>query len=129
MRLSRHPVWGLMLVVGVLLCCLVLPAGSQPAAPPKTLPEIFEFARRLCPICKEMEQVLREIKLRYGDQVVIRQAFIDQEEYLFRRYKITIVPTQVFVDATGKEVFRHEGLFPKDKVLEKLRELKFIHDD
>jgi thioredoxin 1 len=129
MRLSRHRVWGLMLMVGVLLCGLVLPAWSQPAAPPKSLPEIFEFARKLCPICKGMEQVLQEIKSRYGHQVVIHQVFIDQEEYLFRRYKISIVPTQVFVDATGKEVFRHEGLFPKDKLLEKLRELKFIHDD
>jgi hypothetical protein len=41
---------------------------------------------------------------------------------------VAIVPTQVFLDPAGKEVFRHEGVFPKDQLIQKLRELKFIRD-
>jgi thioredoxin 1 len=37
-----------------------------------------------------------------------------------------LIPTQVFLDASGKEVFRHVGLYPEKDLLAKLKELKFI---
>ena len=37
-----------------------------------------------------------------------------------------LIPTQVFLDATGKEVDRHIGALSKEEVITKLTELKFI---
>jgi thioredoxin 1 len=75
-----------------------------------------------------MEQVLQEVQQEFGPQVVIHFVYIDEEENLFHRYKIFFVPTQVFLDATGKEVSRHEGPLLKAKLVQKLRELNFIPD-
>jgi thioredoxin 1 len=33
-----------------------------------------------------------------------------------------VIPTQIFYDAAGKELFRHEGFFGKDDILAKWKE-------
>ncbi len=33
------------------------------------------------------------------------------------KYKIRVIPTQVFLDQDGKEFFRHEGFFPKEELM------------
>jgi hypothetical protein len=38
------------------------------------------------------------------------------------------VPTQVFLDAAGQVVGRHEGFLKEDALLQKLRDLQFIRD-
>ena len=115
-------------LLGALLLSQLLPAGGQGPAPQKSRPAIYEFSRKLCPICRETEQVLLEVQGKYGEQFQVRVLYIDEDIKLFRQYQITIVPTQVFLDASGKEVFRHEGLFPREKLVVKLRELGFIQD-
>jgi hypothetical protein len=44
------------------------------------------------------------------------------------KYKVMLVPTQVFLDAGGNEVSRHIGLFPEAELVQKLKELKFIQE-
>ena len=58
----------------------------------------------------------------------MEKLYIDEADALFRRYKVAIVPTQVFLDAAGQEVGRHEGVFTQEALIQKLRELKFIRD-
>jgi len=40
-----------------------------------------------------------------------------------KQYGIRIIPTQIFYDASGREVFRHVGFFPKKDILAKWKEL------
>jgi thioredoxin 1 len=69
---------------------------------------------------------MAELKPQYGDQVELRMVYSDEEKLLFEQYKIMLIPTQVFLDASGKEVDRHIGALPKEEVVKKLQELKFI---
>ena len=41
------------------------------------------------------------------------------------RYGIRVIPTQIFFDPQGKELFRHEGFFSKDDILETWRRLGY----
>lgn len=116
------------LSLGMLLLTQVLPAWAQAPGPPKTLPQILEFDRKLCPVCRESELIIQEVKNRYPGQFVVSRVYIDEREPMFRQYRVVIVPTQVFLDPAGQEVFRHEGVFAQEKLLQKLRELKFIQD-
>ena len=102
------------------------PAGAQAAISPKPRPTLLEFARESCPICRRMEDVLAQIKKVYGGQVEVRILYVERQEPLYRHYGIVIIPTQVFVDTAGKEVFRHEGEISREKLVQKLKELKFI---
>ena len=104
------------------------PARGQGFPPPPGKPAVIDFARPACPICKKMEGILLEVKARYRDQLEIRFAYREPDEYLFKKFRVIIVPTQVFLDASGKEVYRNEGIFPKDRLINKLKELKFIKE-
>jgi thioredoxin-like negative regulator of GroEL len=106
----------------------VLPVRAQSATPPSVLPKILEFDRKLCPICQASERVILAVKGRYPGQFEVEKLYIDEAAALFRRYNVAIVPTQVFLDAAGQEVDRHEGVFKPDALIQKLRDLKFIRD-
>ena len=38
------------------------------------------------------------------------------------KYGIRVIPTQIFISAEGKELFRHEGFFSKEDILAKWKE-------
>jgi len=42
---------------------------------------------------------------------------------LAREYKVQVIPTLVFFDGNGKEVFRHIGVLEKEKIIAKLKEI------
>ena len=115
-------------LLGLLLLAPILWAWAQAPGPSQNLPQLYEFDRKLCPVCRESELIVQEVKNLYPGQFAVRRLYIDENEPLFRQYRVAIVPTQVFLDPAGNEVFRHEGVFPKDKLIQKLRELKFIQD-
>jgi thioredoxin 1 len=88
---------------------------AQPASS-KTQPTLLEFGRGKCIPCKMMKPILEELMKECEGKAVIRIVNIDQEKELTEKNKIMMIPTQVFYDTTGKEVFRHVGFFEKDSV-------------
>jgi thioredoxin 1 len=127
MRFWRQPLIGMVcLAMGFLVLCQPGPARAQGAAPPKAKPALYEFGAGYCASCKEMAKIMAELTPQYGDQVEVRMVYADKDKDLFRQYKIMLIPTQVFLDASGKEADRHIGALSKDAVIQKLKELKFI---
>ena len=62
--------------------------------------------------------------MAFGDEVLVvfHDVWTPEGEPYAGKYGIRGIPTQVFLDADGKEYFRHTGFFPKEelfKVLEK----------
>jgi thioredoxin 1 len=76
-----------------------------------------------CIPCKQMQPVMKAIEEKYGDQVKVIFYDVwkeDQKKYA-SQYGIKLIPTQVFLDANGKEFHRHEGFYPEaeiDKILQ-----------
>lgn len=127
MRFFRHGVIGVVcLVMGFLVLWQPLPAQAQGAAPATGKPALYEFGAGYCASCKDMAKVMAELTTTHSDQVEFRMVYVDKEKPLFEQYKIMLIPTQVFLDASGKEVERHIGALTKEEVLRKLKELKFI---
>ncbi len=127
MKFLRHCVVGLVcLVMGFLVVWQPWPTLAQGSAAAKGKPALYEFGAKYCIPCKEMKEVMAALKTSHGDQVEFRMVYADEEMPLFEKYKIVAIPTQVFFDASGKEVDRHIGALPKEEVLKKLKELKFI---
>jgi len=73
-----------------------------------------------------MKPILESLARESEGQLVVQVVEIDSKPELTRRYRIMVIPTQVFVDANGQEVYRHLGFYPKDDLVAKLKELKFI---
>lgn len=84
-----------------------------------------------CIPCKQMQPVMKAIEEKYGDQikVVFYDVWKEDQKKYAQQYGIKLIPTQVFLDANGKEFHRHEGFYPEaeiDKIL-KGKGLKIIN--
>ena len=99
---------------------------AQSSPPQKGRPALYEFGAKSCIPCIQMKEVMAELQKTHGDQVEFRMVYADENKDLFPQYKIMLIPTQVFLDASGKEVDRHIGPLTKEEVLQKLKELKLI---
>lgn len=126
MKTWRHAVLGLAGLLGLLILWPVWASVAQATAAPQGKPALYEFSAGYCVSCKEMAKIMAELKPQYGDQLEVRMVYADKKKDLFRQYKIMLIPTQVFLDASGQKVDRHIGALSKDKVIKKLKELKFI---
>jgi thioredoxin 1 len=119
-------VLGFICLMGFLLLWHALPTQAQGSATGQRKPALYEFGSKYCIPCKEMKEVMAGLKTSHGDQVEFRMVYVDEEKPLFGEYRIVAIPTQVFLNAEGKEVDRHLGALSKEEVLKKLQELKFI---
>ena len=127
MNFLRGTFMGLLcLAAGLLVVWQPAPTQAQAAASVTGKPALYEFGAGYCVSCKEMAKVMAELKTTHSDQVEFRMVYVDKEKPLFEQYKIMLIPTQVFLDASGKEVDRHIGALSKEEVIRKLKELKFI---
>jgi len=86
-------------------------------------PVLADFGRGTCIPCKMMQPILEKLKKQYEGKAEI--LIIDVGEYpaLTRKYRITIIPTQIFFDPDGNEVYRHQGFMPEADIIEQLEKL------
>ena len=100
-------------------------SDSTKASPVSTakLPKMVDLGAGKCIPCKMMKPILDDLKANYADRFTT--VFIDVWENPDegKKYGIEIIPTQIFYDAEGKELFRHTGFFGKEDILAKWKEL------
>jgi thioredoxin 1 len=75
-----------------------------------------------CIPCKKMMPIMKQIEEEYGDQVevVFHDVWTAEGKPYARKYRISMIPTQIFLDEKGNEYFRHIGFFPKDELVKAL---------
>lgn len=71
-----------------------------------------------CIPCKAMQKVMKAIEEKYSDQlkIVFYDVWKEDQAHMAKEYNIRLIPTQVFLDANGKELMRHEGYFPEKEI-------------
>ncbi len=120
----------LAVLVGFSLGFLGLPLSSagETVAVPSELPvkgmvTMIDIGARKCIPCKMMAPIMEELEKEYNGKAAI--VFIDvwQNPEEGKKYRIRSIPTQIFYDREGKEVYRHEGFFDKGSIVAKLEQL------
>ena len=124
--LYKHGAKCLGLIIGLMFLFQILPGLSQSSSGAAAKPALYDFGRGQCVPCIEMEKILASIKSKYGDQIEVRMVMAEKDMELFKKFKIVGIPTQVFLDASGKEVERHMGIYAENDLVKKLQDLKFI---
>jgi thiol-disulfide isomerase/thioredoxin len=94
----------------------VQPKGKS-AAKPDALPWLLDLGATKCIPCKMMVPVLDELSREYKGKLKVEFIDVWQNREATRKYKVQTIPTQIFYDAKGKEIFRHVGFFPKADIL------------
>lgn len=78
---------------------------------------LVDLGSHNCIPCKMMAPILEKLEKEYQGQAAV--IFIDVWEHkeLAKRFKVSAIPTQVFFDANGKEVFRHQGFMTEEAMV------------
>ncbi len=102
--------------------------SDQSAAKPetaKTLPKLLELGADKCIPCKMMAPILDELKKEYAGRLDVEFIDVWQHPKVAEQYGVRVIPTQIFIDESGKERFRHQGFFAKEDILSKWHELGY----
>jgi thioredoxin 1 len=105
---------------------------ANPATAPATtaaLPRLVDLGADKCVPCKMMAPILADLRRDYEGRFEV--IFIDvwKERSKAAEYGIQVIPTQIFYDASGKELFRHQGFFSREEILRTWREQGFAFED
>ena len=101
------------------------PTQATRAKPPKgaTPPRLVEVGAETCIPCKMMQPILAELRQEFTGKLQVDFVDVWKNPAEGDKYRVQIIPTQVFFDRKGKEVFRHVGFFPKEQIIAKFKEL------
>lgn len=79
----------------------------------------IELGSVKCIPCKMMQPIMKEIEEEYAGKVkvIFYDVWTEEGRPYAEKYKIRVIPTQIFLDENGNEFFRHEGFFPKDELV------------
>ena len=92
--------------------------AATPAGTSSKLPKLVDLGAGKCIPCKMMAPILEELKQQYPTTFCVQFIDVGEDPEPGRQYGIRVIPTQIFFDAEGKELFRHEGFFSKEDILE-----------
>lgn len=99
-------------------------AAAAVTAPGRTnLPRLLDLGADKCIPCKMMAPILAEFKRDYADHFITEFIDVWKNPEAGTQYGVEMIPTQIFFDADGKELFRHVGFYGKEDMLNKWKEL------
>lgn len=94
-------------------------AGPDPVktALANGLPTLVEFGAGNCVACVKMKPIIHELQTELGEKANVLLIDVNELRHLTPKYRIMLIPTQVFFDTKGTEIHRHVGFFPKDSII------------
>ncbi|MFA6617729.1 MAG: thioredoxin family protein [Candidatus Neomarinimicrobiota bacterium] len=127
-----------LLVVAILAFTLLMSAcsGKKADAGPKKassvtmnekLPKMVDFWSPTCPPCRQMMPILAELEEEYAHAFKLVKVDTSKPENrdLAMQNQIQYIPTQIFYDENGEQLFRHVGFYSKEDILNKWKELGY----
>jgi len=84
---------------------------------------MVDFGAKKCIPCKMMAPILERMEKRYSGRAAI--IFIDvwQDQEDIERFGIRGIPTQIFFDKQGKEVYRHVGFMSEEAIVDQFKSM------
>jgi len=103
-------------------------AGPVASPLPTGKPILIDFTRDHCLPCQIMAPWVDELRKKHADRVAVVEINIDRPENksIGRFFKARSIPTQVYIDAQGREVARHVGLATKPQMERVLKRHGFL---
>ena len=111
----------LLITLALLLCTSPALASDQPGTVPVPgMVTMVDLGSHSCISCRMMTPILDKLRTAYAGRAAI--VFIDVWEHKeqAKRFKISAIPTQVFYDAKGQEVYRHQGFMNEETIIKQL---------
>lgn len=98
-------------------------AEKENNIPAKGTVTMVDLGAKACVPCKMMAPIMEKMEKKYAGKAVIHfyDVWKDREPAL--RFKIRVIPTQIFFDKNAKEVYRHEGFMSEADIVSQLSKM------
>jgi len=98
-------------------------AGEFDKYPQKGKITLIDLGAGSCIPCKMMVPVLDKVKKRFEGkaEVIVIDLRYDRDQA--PRFQVRAIPTQVFFDRQGKEVYRHVGFMDENAIVEQFAKM------
>ncbi len=93
------------------------------------LPLLLDLGSTTCVPCKAMAPILDEMRETFEGQFDVRFMNVKKDAAVARKYGVRIIPTQIFFDEHGNELFRHQGFFSREEMLAAWEELGYVFNE
>jgi len=132
----RQTVGSFILAAALCVSCSIASCARGEAQSASQTPEARDSAVKVtfielgsvsCIPCRAMQPIMEELKRKYPAdlRVVFHDVWTEQGKPYVAEYRIKLIPTQVFLDSSGEEFYRHEGFFALEE-LEKVLQTKGV---
>ena len=94
-----------------LLVALIWLCAGISAVAADNVPRLVDLGAHQCIPCKMMAPTLEELKREYAGKLDVEfiDVWLKENAQKGTEYGIKVIPTQIFLSADGKELWRHEG--------------------
>lgn len=101
------------------------PAQAQDFShvPVKGMVTLIDLGANQCVPCKMMAPILDKLQKDYKDKAAIVVIDVYKHNDQVQRFGIHAIPTQIFFDPKGKEVYRHTGFMSEKAIVEQLTKM------
>ena len=89
--------------------------------PVKGMVTMLDLGADKCIPCKMMEPIIEKLKKVYDGKVAIVFIDVRKDKSKVAEYGIRAIPTQIFFDKNGREVFRHLGFLSEEEIVTQLK--------
>jgi thioredoxin len=77
---------------------------------------VLELGSVGCIPCEQMKPVMEKLRTAYQEKLEVIFIDIRKDRENGRRFGVTMIPTQVFLDKNGREFHRHIGFYGYEEV-------------
>jgi len=98
-------------------------SGEVREVPVKGMVTMLDLGADSCIPCKMMAPILTKMEKQYDGKAAI--IFIDVWKHRdqAKRFGVRAIPTQIFFDKEGKEIYRHMGFMGESAIVEQLKKM------
>jgi thioredoxin 1 len=113
----------LYIFIGIILLSTGLYAQGFSSIPAKGMVTMVDLGAKKCIPCKMMAPIMEKMEKTYEGKAHI--IFIDVWENRDQapRFKIRAIPTQIFFDEKGEEVYRHVGFLDEKSIINQMTKM------
>ncbi len=91
--------------------------------PVKGMVTMIDLGKKTCTQCKMMAPILEKLEKEYkGKAAIVFINLLDDPEQQYR-FELKALPTQIFFNREGKEVYRHTGFMSEKTIVDQLKKM------
>jgi len=84
-------------------------------------PTVIDLGARTCIPCKKMAPILESLSTEYRGKASVLFIDVHENQAAAQKFRIQMIPTQIFFNNQGKEVKRHVGFMDKTAIVNELK--------